>query len=125
MACTAVRFRSFSKGAYALAQRHPASRDSGRSPTKLPSPDLAAALSVPSVAEWLNLDWGLVSDSAAAGELCPCRVIRLRGNCDFRSFAGTLRSELDRVGPAEAELSRDFFRRAIACYAIAQGKISC
>jgi thiaminase/transcriptional activator TenA len=40
--------------------------------------------------------------------------IRLHDNSDFHGFVDFLRAELDRVGPAEADLCRDFFRRAFA-----------
>jgi thiaminase/transcriptional activator TenA len=38
----------------------------------------------------------------------------LHDNPDFRSFVDFLRAELDRIGPAQADLCRDFFRRAVA-----------
>jgi thiaminase (transcriptional activator TenA) len=40
--------------------------------------------------------------------------ITLHDNPDFRGFVDFLRTELDRVGPAQADLCRDFFRRAVA-----------
>jgi thiaminase len=40
--------------------------------------------------------------------------ITLHDNPDFRGFVDFLRAELDRVGPAQADLCRDFFRRAVA-----------
>ena len=49
---------------------------------------------------------------------CPNFVhsewITLHDNPDFRGFVDFLRAELDRIGPAEADLCRDFFRRAVA-----------
>jgi thiaminase/transcriptional activator TenA len=39
--------------------------------------------------------------------------ITLHDNQDFRGFVDFLRDELDRVGFAQAELCRDFFRRAV------------
>ena len=38
-----------------------------------------------------------------------CTIIR-----DFRPFVDFLRAELDRIGPAQADLCCDFFRRAVA-----------
>ena len=35
-------------------------------------------------------------------------------NSNFRGFVDFLRTELDRVGPADADLCRDFFSRAAA-----------
>jgi thiaminase/transcriptional activator TenA len=32
---------------------------------------------------------------------------------DFRGFVDFLRAELDRVGPVQEDLCRDFFRRAV------------
>ena len=52
----------------------------------------AAALSVLVVAEWLYL----------------------HDNPRFRGFVDFLRAELDRIGPAQEDLCRDFFQRAVA-----------
>jgi thiaminase/transcriptional activator TenA len=38
--------------------------------------------------------------------------ITLHDNPNFRGFVDLLRAELDRVGPAQADLCRDFFCRA-------------
>jgi thiaminase/transcriptional activator TenA len=40
--------------------------------------------------------------------------IRLHDNPDFCDFVDFLRAELDRIGPAQADLCRDFFQRAVA-----------
>jgi thiaminase/transcriptional activator TenA len=40
--------------------------------------------------------------------------ITLHYNPDFRDFVHFLRAELDRIGPAQADLCRNFFRRAVA-----------
>src|ERR1700730_6855685 len=40
--------------------------------------------------------------------------ITLHDNSNFRGFVDFLRTELDRVGPAHADLCRDFFSRAVA-----------
>jgi thiaminase/transcriptional activator TenA len=37
----------------------------------------------------------------------------LHDNSNFRGFVDFLRTELDRVGPAHADLCRDFFSRAV------------
>ena len=39
--------------------------------------------------------------------------ITLHNNPDFRGVVDFLRAELDRVGPADADLCRDFFGRAV------------
>jgi thiaminase (transcriptional activator TenA) len=58
---------------------------------------------------------GLPRAEAAAGQLCARRVDHTaHDNPDFRGFVDFLRAELDRVGPAQADLCRDFFRRAVA-----------
>jgi len=40
--------------------------------------------------------------------------ITLHDNPNFHGFVDFLRAELDRVGPAQADLCRNFFRRAVA-----------
>src|SRR5712672_3525695 len=67
----------------------------------------AAALSVLVVAEWLYLDW-----ASRARKPLPDNFVH--DDPDFRGFVDFLRAELDRVGPAHADLCRDFFRRAVA-----------
>ena len=74
----------------------------------------AGALSVLAVAEWLYLDWALQAPQRLPGNFVHSEWITLHDNADFRAFVAFLRSELDRVGPAEAELSRDLFRRTVA-----------
>ncbi|TDR30367.1 TenA family protein [Aquamicrobium defluvii] len=74
----------------------------------------AAALSVLNVAEWLYLDWASRATKPLPENFVHAEWITLHDNPDFRDFVAFLRSELDRVGPAEAEVSRDFFLRAVA-----------
>jgi thiaminase/transcriptional activator TenA len=40
--------------------------------------------------------------------------ITLHDNPDFRDFVAFLLAELDRVGPADEAVSKDFFLRAVA-----------
>ena len=40
--------------------------------------------------------------------------ITLHDNPGFRGFVDFLRAELDRIGPAQEDLCRDFFQRAVA-----------
>ena len=63
----------------------------------------AAALSVLVVAEWLYLDWASCAE-----------WITLHDNPGFRGFVDFLRAELDRIGPGQEDLCRDFFQRAVA-----------
>jgi thiaminase (transcriptional activator TenA) len=73
-----------------------------------------AALSVLVVAEWLYLDWASRAPNPGPGNFVHAEWIALHDGPGFRGFVDFLRAELDRVGPAEAELCRDFFRRAVA-----------
>jgi thiaminase (transcriptional activator TenA) len=74
----------------------------------------AAALSVLVVAEWLYLDWASRAPKPLPVNFVHAEWITLHDNPDFRGFVDFLRRELDRVGPAPADLCRDFFRRAVA-----------
>ena len=74
----------------------------------------AAALSVLVVAEWLYLDWASRAPKPLPDNFVHAEWITLHDNPDFRGFVHFLRAELDRVGPAQADLCRDFFRRAVA-----------
>lgn len=74
----------------------------------------AAALSVLVVAEWLYLDWASRAPQPLPQNFVHAEWVTLHDNPDFRSFVAFLREELDRVGPAAAEVSRDFFLRAVA-----------
>ncbi|MDH4991153.1 TenA family protein [Aquamicrobium lusatiense] len=73
----------------------------------------AAALSVLNVAEWLYLDWAMQAPDPLPQNFIHAEWITLHDNPDFRDFVGFLRGELDRVGPGEAEVSRDFFQGAV------------
>ena len=74
----------------------------------------AAALSVLIVAEWLYLDWACRAPQPLPDNFVHAEWITLHNNPNFRGFVDFLRAELDRVGPAQADLCRDFFRRAVA-----------
>ena len=74
----------------------------------------AAALSVLVVAEWLYLDLASHAPQPLPDNFVHAEWIMLHDNPDFRGFVDFLRAELDRVGPAQADLCRDFFRRAVA-----------
>ena len=74
----------------------------------------AAALSVLVVAEWLYLDWASRSPQPLPNNFVHAEWITLHDNPNFRGFVDFLRTELDRVGPAHADLCRDFFSRAVA-----------
>src|ERR1700736_2395284 len=74
----------------------------------------AATLSVLVVAEWLYLDWAVRAPKPLPDNFVHAEWTRLHDNPDFRSFVDFLRAELDRVGPAQADLWHDFFRRAVA-----------
>src|ERR1700739_3440676 len=74
----------------------------------------ATALSVLVVAEWLYLDWASRAPKPLPDNLVHAEWITLHDNPDFRTFVDFLRAELDRVGPAQADLCRDIFRRSVA-----------
>jgi thiaminase (transcriptional activator TenA) len=74
----------------------------------------AAALSVLVVAEWLYLDWAFSAPQPLPDNFVHAEWITLHDNPNFRGFVDFLRSDLDRVGPAQADLCRDFFGRAVA-----------
>lgn len=73
----------------------------------------AATLSVLNVAEWLYLDWASRAPSPMPDSFVHTEWITLHDNPDFRGFVAFLRAELDRVGPGDADRSRDLFRRAV------------
>ena len=73
----------------------------------------AAALSVLVVAEWLYLDWASRAPQPLPNNFIHAEWITLHDNPNFRGFVDFLRAELDRVGPAQADLCRDFFCRAV------------
>jgi thiaminase (transcriptional activator TenA) len=74
----------------------------------------AAALSVLVVTEWLYLDWASRAPLPLPDNFVHAEWITLHDNPGFRGFVDFLRAELDRVGPAQADLCRDFFCRAVA-----------
>jgi thiaminase/transcriptional activator TenA len=74
----------------------------------------AAALAVLIVAEWLYLDWASRATMPLPKNFVHAEWIRLHDNPQFRDFVTFLQSELNRVGPAEAELCQDFFLRTVA-----------
>lgn len=74
----------------------------------------AAALAVLNVAEGLYLDWALRATKPLPPRFEHAEWITLHDNPDFQDFVAFLRAELDRVGPAHAQISSDFFLRAVA-----------
>ncbi|MCO8161180.1 TenA family protein [Pseudomonas sp. 21LCFQ010] len=73
----------------------------------------AAALAVLNVAEWSYLDWASRAPQPLPPRFVHAEWITLHDNPFFRDFVAFLRSELDRVGPAEQTVTRDFFLRAV------------
>src|SRR5215831_6906979 len=74
----------------------------------------AAALSVLVVTEWLYLDWASRAPRPLPANFVHAEWITLHDSPDFRRFVDFLRAELDRIGPAQADLCRDFFGRTVA-----------
>ncbi|WP_045392775.1 TenA family protein [Falsirhodobacter sp. alg1] len=73
----------------------------------------AAALAVLNVAEWLYLEWAKTIPRPLSENFVHAEWVTLHDNPDFSSFVAFLRAELDRIGPAEEAISRDFFQRAV------------
>lgn len=73
----------------------------------------AAALAVLSVAEGLYLDWAVTAPTPLPPRFVHAEWITLHDNPDFRDFVAFLRAELDRVGPKEPDIARDFFLRTV------------
>ena len=74
----------------------------------------AAALSVLVVTEWLYLDWASRAPRRLPDNFVHAEWIALHDNPHLRGFVDFLRAELDRIGPAQADLCRDFFGRTVA-----------
>lgn len=74
----------------------------------------AAILAVLNVAEGLYLDWAMGANGTLPARFIHAEWITLHDNPDFRDLVGFLRAELDRVGPQQAAICRDFFGRAVA-----------
>jgi len=74
----------------------------------------AAALSVLVVTEWFYLDWASRAPQPRLANFVHAEWIALHDSPGFHDFVEFLRAELDRVGPAESDLCRDFFGRAVA-----------
>jgi thiaminase/transcriptional activator TenA len=73
----------------------------------------AAVLSVLVVTEWLYLDWASRAPKPFPDNFVHAEWITLHDNPNFRVFVDFLRAELDRVGPLQADMCRDFFRRTV------------
>jgi len=69
----------------------------------------SAALSVLVVGECLYLELAARAPKPLPENFLHAEWITLHDNPGFRGFVDFLRSELDRVGPAQADLCRDFF----------------
>lgn len=72
-----------------------------------------AALAVLNVAEWLYLDWAMRAPRPLPANFVRAEWVTLHDSADFRDFVAFLRSELDRVGPSDVLVARDFFLRAV------------
>lgn len=74
----------------------------------------AAAIAVLSVAESVYLEWGQRAPQPYPENFIYTEWITLHNNAYFTGFVDFLQRELDRVGPASAEICRDFFTRTVA-----------
>src|SRR5260370_40470927 len=74
----------------------------------------AAALSVLAVTAWLPLGWASRAPEPLPDNFVHAEWIALHDSPSLRAFVDFLRAELDCVGPAQADLCRDLFGRAVA-----------
>lgn len=75
--------------------------------------DYAAILAVLLVTEWLYLDWAAAAPTPLPDSFVHHEWITLHDNPAFRSFVQFLREELDRVGPPQHAVAKDFFSRTV------------
>lgn len=75
--------------------------------------EYAAILAVLVVAEWLYLDWAAGAPTPLPENFVHAEWIALHDYPEFHERVAFLRSELDRVGPAQRTLVEDFFSRAV------------
>lgn len=74
----------------------------------------AAIMAVLNVAEGLYLDWAQrLGDRPMPENFIHAEWITLHDNDFFVDFVSFLKGELDRVGPQEEAVARDFFQRAV------------
>lgn len=73
----------------------------------------AATIAVLCVAESVYLDWGLKAPKPYPENFIYTEWITLHNNDYFIGFVNFLQRELDRVGPANAGICRDFFLRTV------------
>lgn len=73
----------------------------------------AAIMAVLNVAEGLYLNWAQRLDGPMPSNFIHAEWIELHDNPFFVDFVSFLKTELNRVGPQEAEIARDFFHRAV------------
>lgn len=73
----------------------------------------AAIMAVLNVAEGLYLDWAQRLDGPMPQNFIHAEWIQLHDNPFFVDFVSFLKGELDRVGPQDEAMARDFFKRAV------------
>lgn len=73
----------------------------------------AATIAVLSVAESIYLEWGMKAPGPYPGNFIYTEWITLHNNDYFIGFVNFLQRELDRVGPGNAAICRDFFMRTV------------
>jgi thiaminase/transcriptional activator TenA len=77
------------------------------------SDSYAATISVLSVAESVYLEWALRATKPYPANFIYTEWITLHNNDYFIGFVNFLQRELDRIGPANADICRDFFSRTV------------
>jgi thiaminase/transcriptional activator TenA len=73
----------------------------------------AAVLAVLVVTKWLYFDWASRAPKPLPHNFVHAEWITLHDNPKFRVFVDFLRAELDRIGPSQPDLCRDFFGRTV------------
>ena len=73
----------------------------------------AVILAVLLVAEWLYLEWASNAPETLPDSFVHAEWITLHDIPPFRDFVSFLRSEVDRIGPEQADQVRDYFQQAV------------
>lgn len=73
----------------------------------------AAVLAVLNVTEWIYLTWASNAEGKRPERKVHYQWIDLHDYEGFHKFVGFLRDELDRIGPKDADIAREYFARAV------------
>lgn len=73
----------------------------------------AAVLAVLNVTEWIYITWASNAEGKRPERKVHYQWIDLHDYAGFHDFVGFLRNELDRVGPEDSKIAREYFARAV------------